>query len=149
DLSAGDDPVPDEAVGHRAERRTRRQDHALDTGIAPAAHEKQNPQAGHTHRQSRHYISLALRVAPRLASRKCCSRTAAAKASTSPFRPRTRPPCSRTAASARAVLIRSSQSSTGRRLRRETALASSRAARAVFSSWPSDVSGRPTTAPTG
>ena len=49
---------------------------------------------------------------------KCCSRTAAASASTSSRRPRVVPPCSRIAPSARAVLIRSSHISTGSPVRR-------------------------------
>ena len=57
-------------------------------------------------------------LAARLDSMKCCSSTAAASASTSSRRPRVEPPCSRMAARARAVLIRSSHSSTGSPVRR-------------------------------
>src|SRR5882724_741208 len=78
-----------------------------------------------------------------------CNTTAAASASTSSRRPRVEPPCSRITPSARAVLIRSSHSSTGSPLRRAMVSPMSRAAAALAASRPSPVSGSPTTTPTG
>jgi hypothetical protein len=94
-------------------------------------------------------LSSALSVRCFRASRKCCSRTDAAKASTSGFRPRVEPPCSQMAARARAVLMRSSQNSSGNPVRLAIVAAMSRAAEALSSSVPSGDNGRPTTTPTG
>src|SRR2546425_5947313 len=76
-----------------------------------------------------------------------CSSTVAASASTSSLRPLVDPPIARTAPSARAVVSRSSHSSTGCPERRAMSPASARAAVAASASAPSWSSGRPTTMP--
>ena len=103
-----DDVMGHEAVGHFVETRAGRQEHFFGWGVGrrPLTGSEQ----GREHDQPR----SPTHAAGRLLSRKCCRKTAAAKASTSSRRPRVLPPCSRIAARARAVDIRSSHNSTGR-----------------------------------
>ena len=111
------------------------------------------PQAARSTRASAIAGVLGLRTTSRLRQAKSLGRVSrrGSVAETPPRRARPRLLCARACAHpaprspprARAVLIRSSHNSTGSPLRRVTASASSRAARALSFSSPSPVSGKP------